>query len=281
MHRHFSLAYLTVPGLTPEEQVHLAARAGYDRVGLRLIHLGVPGEPETDPVSPAMQRRTRAALAQTGVRLFDIELARIMREVDPRSFLPAFEAGADMGAGQVIASAWTSVRNDRDFIIERFGEICDLAAPFGLTVNLEFPAFSRLACLEDATDILRAANRPNQGLLVDTLYHHFTRATLSQLSALPRDWIHFLHLCDAPAAIPQTRDEMIRIAREDRLYVGEGAIDFAGIIAALPPVPLSIELPNARRSAELGHEGHARRCLQTARAYFTPLADAARTGAAA
>jgi len=86
----------------------------------------------------------------------------------------------------MIGSAWTTVRNDRAFIIDRFAETCDLAAPFGLTVNLEYPAFSRLTCLEDATDILRAARRPNQGLLVDTLYYHFSHGRAAALAVLPR-----------------------------------------------------------------------------------------------
>lgn len=77
---------------------------------------------------------------------------------------------------------------------------------------------------------------------------------------------------------------MKAIAREDRLYVGEGAIDLPLLAACLPDVPFSIELPNARRSAELGHVAHARRCLDTARAYFDGFARATqprRAGAAA
>lgn len=271
MNRPVSLAYLTVPGLTPIEQTHIAAEAGYNYVSFRLINLGVAGEPAVDVLAPMMLRRTRAALAETGLKLHDIELARILREVDPKTFLPAFEMGAELGAHQVIASAWTNVRNDRDFVVERFSEICDIAAPFGLTVNLEFPAFSRLACLEDAVEVLEAAARPNAGLLIDTLYWHFTRARLSDLRMVRRDWINFLHICDAPAAIPGTREEMMHIAREARLYPGEGAIDFAALAATLPQVPLSIELPNAARSAELGHLGHARRCLETTRSVFERL----------
>ncbi len=282
MNRPVSLAYLTVPGLTPVEHTHIAAEAGYDYVSFRLINLGVPGEPTVDLLSPMMLRRTRAALAETGLRLFDIELARIVREVDPKSFVPAFEAGAELGARHVIASAWTNVRNDRDFIVERFSEICELAAPFGLTVNLEFPAFSRLANLADAVEVLDMATRPNAGLLIDTLYWHFTRARPSDLRMVRRDWINFLHICDAPADIPGSREEMMNIAREARLYPGEGAIDLAGLAALLPQVPLSIELPNAKRSAELGHLGHARRCLEAAHKIFdrqshTPLP---RTGTA-
>ncbi|MDP3860618.1 MAG: TIM barrel protein [Phaeovulum sp.] len=282
MNRPISLAYLTVPGLTPVEQTQVAAEAGYDYVSFRLINLGVPGEPAADPLSPMMLRRARAALAETGLKAHDIELARILREVDPQSFLPAFEAGAELGARHVIASAWTSVRNDRDFVVERFCEICDLAAPFGLTINLEFPAFSRLASLEDAVEVLDLASRANAGLLIDTLYWHFSHARLADLRSVRREWINFLHICDAPAEIPGTREEMLHIAREARLYPGEGAIDFAALAAALPKVPLSIELPNARRSAELGHLGHARRCLEAAHRIFDRqgLAPSPRTGTA-
>ena len=52
------------------------------------------------------------------------------------------------------------------------------------------------------------------------------------------------------------------------MYPGEGAIDIAGMVSALPELPLSIELPNLKRIEELGVEGHARRCLETAKAYF-------------
>lgn len=64
-----------------------------------------------------------------------------------------------------------------------------------------------------------------------------------------------------------TPAELIHIAREERLYLGEGCVDFAAIFARLPNTPLSIELPNAKRVRELGYEGHARRCLETARQY--------------
>ena len=59
---------------------------------------------------------------------------------------------------------------------------------------------------------------------------------------------------------------MIQLARDARLYPGEGCIDFAGVVERMPPVYYSIELPNQSRVRELGYEEHARRCLQHARA---------------
>ena len=63
-------------------------------------------------------------------------------------------------------------------------------------------------------------------------------------------------------------DLMLYTAREARYYPGEGAMDIAGMVRALPGLPLSIELPNLKRIAELGQEGHARRCIEDAKAYF-------------
>lgn len=263
--RDYSLSYLTVPGVIPSEQVEIAARAGYSHASFRLIHLGVAGEPDIDPTARKVIRDTKRAMLDTGVKCLDVELARIHRDVDPESFLPAFEAGAELGASQVICSAWTDVRNDRGYIVEQFSQICALARPCGLTVNLEFPAFSRLATLDECIEILELAACSNQGLLVDTLYMHFNKTPLFALERVPGEWINLLHICDADD-MPYTKDQMIHIARDARLYPGEGAIDFSVLNYLFPDMPLAIELPNAARSAELGHQQHARNCLEAARA---------------
>ena len=268
MQNQFSLAHLTILGCTPPEMTYIAARTGYDFVSLRLIPMGVPGEAACLPQEKQMIRETKAALDETGIKLLDIELARILADIDPKTYLPAMEAAAELGARHVISSAWPVDRSDRNFIVERYGEICDLARPFGLTVDLEFPTFSRLTNLQEAADIVRAVNRDNGGILIDTLYIHFSGVRLDQLAALPPDWFHFLHISDTVEQIPTTREGMIHIARDERLYVGEGCIDFAAIFDRLPAIPFSIELPNAKRVKELGHEGHARRCLETAKQYL-------------
>jgi sugar phosphate isomerase/epimerase len=227
--------------------------------------MGVAGETACHPHDTVMIRKTRAALAETGVHVLDIELARILPDIDPTTYLPAMEVGAELGARHLIASAWTTDPTDRDFIVERYAEICDLARPYGLTVDLEFPSFSRLTNLRETADIVRAADRPNGGILIDTLYFHFSRIRLDELDGLPREWLHFLHISDTLTTIPDTREGMIRIARDDRLYVGEGCIDFNSIIDRIPTLPLSIELPNAARVKAVGYEGHARRCIVEAK----------------
>lgn len=47
--RKFSLAHLTILEAPPPELVRIAARTGYDFVGLRLIPPGLPGEVANAP----------------------------------------------------------------------------------------------------------------------------------------------------------------------------------------------------------------------------------------
>ena len=263
----YSLAHLTVMGCSPPEMTRLAARTGYDFVGFRLIPMGVAGETPYHPHDKEMIRETKAALDDTGVKLLDLELARILPDKSPKDYEPAMEVAAELGARCVISSAWTTDRSDRNYVIDRYAETCQLAEPFGLTVELEFPTFSRLTNLQEALDIVRAADCPNGGIMIDTLYIHFSQVDLDELDAVPREWFHMTHICDAPLEIPTTREGMIHVARDARLYVGEGCVDFAGIFERLPDVPHSIELPHLERVDEYGYEEHARRCLESAKQY--------------
>jgi len=264
----YSLAHLTLIGATPPELVYIAARAGYDAVSPRFIPMHVPGEFTQSPVDKAQVQATKTALATTGLKVLDVELARITEDVDPRSFAPALELGGELGAQRMIMSAWTKTRDDRNFLIDVYAETCDLAAPYGITIDLEFPTFSRLRTLDETLDIVRAADRPNGGILVDTLYLHLSRVDIGELLHVPAELFHFLHISDCLPGIADTREGMIQLARDARLYPGEGWIDFTGIIERMPQVDYSIELPNQSRVAELGYEEHARRCLQHAKRTF-------------
>lgn len=278
MSRIYSLAYLTVPGVTPEQQVRIAHAAGYDAVGLRLIAMGVAGEPDCDPLAPEVLAATRRAMQETGIACHDIELARILSDETPKGYERAIAAGAELGARQLISSAWTRGIDDDAYVTDFFGDLCDLAGGYGMTVSLEFPSFSRLINLAEALTIIRAAGRANAAVLIDTLYYHLSHATAADLDGVPPQWVPMLHVCDAPARGTGTRAQMRAIAREGRLYPGEGVVDFAPFRARFPDAALSIELPNAARIAELGREGHARRCLEAARSVFEPDAAPVRTG---
>ena len=266
MAARFSLAYLTVQGCPPPEMAHIAADAGYDFVSFRPIYMGLPNEPNyAFAADKALFRETKRALAETGLALSDIELAKIYDGLDPKSYLPAFEAAAELGCRHVIASVWTK---DRDFAIDCFAQFCDFGRPLGLSIELEFVTFAEVTTLAGALDIVKTAGRSNCGILVDTLHLQRSRVDPRELDAVPRELFHMAHICDADAEIPATREGLIHTARDARLYVGEGGIDIAGILHRIPEVTYSIELPHLARVKEYGNAEHARRCLATAKAYM-------------
>lgn len=55
---------------------------------------------------------------------------------------------------------------------------------------------------------------------------------------------HF-QICDCPSEPPETLDELLHTAREERLLPGEGDADLPGIIGALPEnLIVSVEIPS-------------------------------------
>jgi sugar phosphate isomerase/epimerase len=259
----FSLSHLTLLPQSPPTLVELAARTGYDFVGLRIMPLNLPGEPIHPIVSDAgLRRRTRAALQSCGVKVLDVELARILPDYDVDRYLPALESAAELGARHVLSSAWCA---DHSFVRDQFCRLCELARPLELTVDFEFVTFAAYARLDDAVELLRGAGCPNAGLALDTL--HFARSghKPEELDLLPPSWFHYAQICDGPFEYSLEPSELKFVAREARWYVGEGGVGVADILSHLPSIPYSIELPNARRTQILGDELYARRCLVTAR----------------
>jgi sugar phosphate isomerase/epimerase len=266
MDHDYSLAHLTALNLSPPALVDAAAAAGYRYVGLRLNRVA-PSDPYYPLVSDrALMKETQARLADTGVEVLDIELARFAPEDEPEDFLPMLEAGATLGARHVIGQLPDPVASRK---VERFARLCDLARPFGLTIELEFPSWTETGDLTSAVQVVRAAERPNAGILIDTLHFARSNSSVEELARLPREWFRYAHVCDAPREIPATREGLIRTARLERLFPGEGGIDVQGILAALPAgIPYALEIPRVTLSTLVGEKECARLALRAARMHL-------------
>ena len=273
MSRQYSLAYLTIPGTSPMDQIRIAKEAGYDSVSLRTIPMHLPGEPEFLLHKDAeLFEATKQALKEYDMPLMDIELARVRPDLDINEYEPAFEKAAELGGTDVLGSIWT---RDRAYYTDQVGKIADMAKKYGLNYNVEFLPWSGMRNVQEAITLVDTVNTDNLYIMVDTLHAGRAGVTAAELKRTDPKYFHFMHLCDGPAGpdgdpvLDNIKDElMLFTAREGRLYPGEGVMDIAGMVAALPELPLSIELPNLKRIEELGVAGHAKRCLDTAKAYF-------------
>lgn len=270
MSYQYSLAHLTVLGCPPPEMIYIAALTGYNYVSPRIIMLGLPEEADYNlATNKDLFRRTKSALKETGLKVHDIELARIHDSVDVRTYESALEIAAELGAKAVISSVWST---NTEFVAEQLALLCDTARKYGINVNFEFVTWSDIPTLKDAKALLKKVNRENTGFLIDTLHFNRSRVALEELDDLPADRYHFVHLCDGPAEIPTDKEGLIYTGRDARLYVGEGGIDFGSILNRMDPdLVLSIELPHIQRVKEYGNAEHARRCIETAKAHLTAL----------
>ena len=272
MARKYSLAYLTIPGTDPVTQIKIAKEAGYDSVSLRTISMHLPGEPEFNLQDKELFDSVRTALREYDMPLMDIELARIRPDLDFDEFRPAFEKSAELGATDVLGSVWS---RDRSWYTDAAGKVADMAKEFGLCYNIEFLPWAGVRSLQEDITLVDDLGRDNVFIMVDTLHAGRAGVTADELRRTPSRYFRFMHLCDGPAGkngdpvLDDIKDElMLFTAREGRMYPGEGVMDIAGMVSALPGLPLSIELPNLAEMSVRGAAGHAARCIETAKAYF-------------
>lgn len=245
--RPIGLAALTVLELPPAQQVAVAAQAGYTHVGLRLIPVAKQVLPPFD------ERETERRLADTGVRVLDVEVFRLAPETRVLEYEPAIATAARLRASELLVHG---ADPDEARLAESFARLCDLAARYGLAANLEPMPWVDVSNVAKAKRILDGAARENSALLVDAI--HFFREE-NRFEGLHGVRLNYMQLCDAPAERPSDMQEIIRQARSDRLFPGEGGLDLRGLMHALPAdLPISVEVPYARPMSALER---ARRAL--------------------
>lgn len=265
MTRPYSLAWLTVPGLAPPQMVDVAARTGYTYVGLRLNRT-TPEEPHYPLTSdPKLRRATRERLDATGIGVWDVEVARLWPDTEPESYAAFLATAAELGARHVVTQL-----PDPDLAraTDRFGRLCDMAAAYGMGVDLEFIAWSQVPDLATAARIVGEVDRPNAGILVDMLHFQVAGATTQELSALPSQWFRYVHLCDAPALTADQTDELFHVMRHERRFPGDGAIDVRGILDCFDDVVYALEIPGDTLARQVGLEEYARRALTATEEYL-------------
>jgi sugar phosphate isomerase/epimerase len=239
--RPLSLSALTVLELSPPQMVECAAEAGYDFVGLRLLP-ATDHEVRHDIVGDTpLKRETLARLKDTGMRVLDAEILRLKPDTDVRAYEPMMQTAAELGARYLLVAG-----NDPDEArtADRLAQLCELAAPLGITPSLEPMPWTDTKDVVQAARIVKASGAKNTGLIVDPL--HFDRAGSStdELRGLPREWFGYVQFCDAPAERPDDLETLLYQARCERMIPGEGGLDLASILRALPDdLPVSIEVP--------------------------------------
>lgn len=259
MTRPISLAALTVLELTPPQMVDCAAAAGFSHVGIRLIP-ATPTEVQHDLIGDTpMLREVEQRLADTGVRVLDVEIFRLRPDTQVADFEAAIATAARLGASELLVAGNDPVESR---LTERFGQFCDLAARYRLGANLEFMPWTDAKDLPQAARIVASAARANGGVLIDPFHLSRSKSLIADVARLPREHLRFMQFCDVPAAVPHSMELILQEARSERLFPAEGGLDLLGLLRAVPDdLPLSIEVPTASLAMSMGAVERARRAL--------------------
>ena len=202
-----SLAALTVLELSPRDQVHCAAQAGYDHVGLRLVP-ATPDEPAWDSVGDtALMRATRKALDDTGLRVLDIEVLRLKPHTRAGDFARVLETAAMLSARYLLIAG-----NDPEEsrMADNLAQLCELARPLRLFACVEPMPWTDVRDIGQALRVVERTGADNAGVLIDAI--HFDRADSrpEQLADIPPARLPYMQLCDAPARRPGTIEAVVQ-----------------------------------------------------------------------
>jgi len=255
--RTIGLAALTCIELAPPDLVSVAAATGYDFVGLRLIPVGTQVLPTFE------MRELEQRMADTGMKVLDVEVFRI----DPDSNVPAYESmlatAQRLGATDILVHGADA---EEARLVENFGRLCDLAARYRLNANLEPMPWVDVSTVAKAKRVLKAAGKKNAAHLPDPIHFYRAENKLADLEDVPHRYLQF---CDARKERPTELQELIRQARGDRLFPGEGGLDLRALLGALPAdLPMSLEIPHA---GGLAPSERARRAIDATKRLLATL----------
>lgn len=252
LQRDISLAHLSLIESEPTEFIQIASWAGFGFVDLRLSPATATDRVYTPQERNQLCRKLLPLLQDTGVRIWDVEIIRINSQTRPIDHLPLLEAAALLGARRVKVVCDVE---DQSLIADKLADLCELSAPLGLMVDLEYMVFSGVKSLQAAITVVHTARQPNLQVLVDAL--HWTRAgeTLDQIAAALPD-LGYIQLCDGPLDAPMEHDLLIQEARTSRLPPGEGQFPLVALVRAMPTqCVISVEVPLlAGRDAQMHAE---------------------------
>ncbi len=228
-----SLASGIVPDAGPVETIMAAAAGGFDASGLWV---------EPDKWTAATTAAVRAALADTGLELLDVEVIWIKPSDDLDVYKACIDIGAELGAKNVLC---VSSDPDMGATAARLAALCEHAEGSHMRVALEFGIFTEVKNLAMAMAVLDAVSHPLRALLIDPIHVDRSDSSIADIANVPATLLPYAQFCDAPAERPDPHDfnAVIFDAIDLRQQCGEGGLPLAALYDAFPPeIPLSIEL---------------------------------------
>jgi sugar phosphate isomerase/epimerase len=247
--RSLSLSYYTVPELSFPDMMEVAARAGCNQVGVRLLDGAPDGTASPLLLSAALRREARSRMAELGLTALEASAARIRPATRISDFQPFLAACAELGVRHVMC---TIDDNDSARGTAKLAQLCEMSRRHGLRVEIEFVPWMSVGSLADAVVLVRDIATDNLGIVVDALHFDRSHGRPEEVAALPPAWFRFLQVCDAPVCTDYSIASQLHVATQERLFPGEGSIALVALLRAAPQgIPLALEIPTAALSKNM------------------------------
>ena len=190
------LAPTTLMQAEPLDYIDIAARAGYDGIGLRLYPS--PGMPFFPVVGDAaLMGNVKSAIKDAGIKVYDILTCYIQPDLDLEAMKGAHEFGAEIGAGYGLV-----IGDDPDWdrMVQNFGTMCENAAQFGLVLALEAPVNRRALTTTDLNlKLIKDSGVKNACISIDPVQYFRSGSTVEDLKAIDPAMMPYTQLCDSIA----------------------------------------------------------------------------------
>ncbi|EPX75775.1 bifunctional sugar phosphate isomerase/epimerase/4-hydroxyphenylpyruvate dioxygenase family protein [Salipiger mucosus] len=174
-----------------------------------------------------------------------------------------FDVMGELGTDRILicSSTHPEALGGIDRAADDLAELGEIAAPRGIKVGYEALAWGRhVNDHRDAWEIVRRADHPNIGLIVDSFHTLARGIDPDTIRRIPGDRIFFVQLADAP----RIDMDLLYWSRHFRNMPGEGDLDVTGFMRAVAATgydgPISLEIFNDQfrgaRPDSLARDGH-------------------------
>lgn len=263
--RDLTLGFLTLGAqAAPLDVLDAAAHAGFGAAGLRLSGR-LPGDawPSVDG-QPGAFEGIRARARDLGVRISSVSGYYLSAQVTSAHLLANVEAARRVGAPLLAQGVFEA---DLVRVARLLRDYARAAADHGIRIALEFMPMSSLQTIARTQELIADSGATNAVLLIDALHLARSGAGAADVAALAPGQIGLTQLCDAPAQrAPGVT--LFDEAMSGRMHLGDGGLDLAGLVAALPAdAEIELETPVVADAA-LPPGLRARRAAEKAAAFF-------------
>lgn len=252
------------PQLKPEDLAIQAHRAGYSAIGIRINPISKGSVAYPYKAGSAEIKAFKNLLNDLGMRVQGVDGFALNSFTDPMQFQAIFDTCGELGIKSLCICGDAP---DKEKFANMFGKLCDMAAPYGFRIDLEFMAWRTIGTLEQAYELVKMADRKNGTIAVDSLHLYRSGGTAADIDKVPARFLGDIHLCDAvrtppidmkliqmvregranldsTSGTPKGFEGLVREAREGRLLPGDGELPLVDFMKHMPrSCAIGVEVP--------------------------------------